>query len=466
MVRRSLAGVLWSLVGLLACSLGALSALIGTGAGHALLTAVLRGSLERVVDGKIEVGDVSGPLLTGLTLSEVKLYDPDSTLVAWLPRVEIGYNPFDFAAGRVVLHDVALDQPYINLVQHRGGRLNLEELLRLGGPPTKGPHGPPALVLLRNVQIVDGTVVARLQARPGPADSTLEIDEFGHDGRRRVRRFEHLHARLAALRLSAPLERGVRADVSALAVELNDPAVRVVDLRGRITIVGDSLDADLQRVRLPRSQLAAKGRLRWPSGTVLFDLAVQADSAHLADLRFIDPRFPEGAVLRGAAAIRSHGARVLDVRLEPLDLAFRGGRLSGNLDALSVADSGIVALHQTDLVAEDLDLTLVHAFLDSLPFSGHLSGRTIADGRLDSLPLDVDWTFRDSLVPGWPVSRVKGRGIVDLLHKAEGGLAFRPFAVDAATLDLGTVHRLAPSVGMRGTLEAAGMLSGTLQNPQ
>ena len=68
MVRRSLGALLWSLVGLLACSLGALSALVGSGAGRTLLTAVTRESLERAVAGAVELGDVSGPLLTGVTL--------------------------------------------------------------------------------------------------------------------------------------------------------------------------------------------------------------------------------------------------------------------------------------------------------------------------------------------------------------------------------------------------------------
>ncbi|OLC78853.1 MAG: hypothetical protein AUH78_02050 [Gemmatimonadetes bacterium 13_1_40CM_4_69_8] len=471
MVRRSLGALLWSLVGLLACSLGALSALVGSGAGRTLLTAVTRQSLERAVAGAVELGDVSGPLLTGVTLSEVKLYDPDSTLVAWLPHAEISYNPFDFAAGRMVLREVTLDRPYLNLVQHRNGRLNLEELLKLGGPST-GAHGPPPLVLLRNVQIEDGTLVVRLQARPGKggerADSALEIDQFGHDGRRRVRRFEHLQARLAALRLSAPRERGIRADIAALAAEITDPAVRLTDVVGRVTVVGDSLDADLKRVRLPRSQLAVKGRVRWPHDTVRYDLAVHADSARLADLRFLDPRFPDGVVLHGtAAALRTHG-RVLEVRLDPLDLAYHGGRLTGRLTALSVADSGIVGLRQTDLAAEDLDLMLPHAFLTHLPFYGHLSGHTTADGRLDALTLDVDWAFRDSLVPGWPVSRVKGRGTVNVLgsESNRAGLAFRPFAVEAASVDLGTVRQLVPSVALRGTLAAAGTLTGSLADAQ
>src|SRR5207249_6675656 len=102
------------------------------------------------------------------------LFDADTMLVAWLPRADLAYNPFDFAAGRVVLFEFALRQPVINIVQHRSGRLNIEELLRLGGPDTgfgSYRHGPATLILFRNVQIEDGSLTLRLQApRAEPGD--------------------------------------------------------------------------------------------------------------------------------------------------------------------------------------------------------------------------------------------------------------------------------------------------------
>src|SRR5438270_554643 len=106
-------------------------------------------------------------------------------------------------------------QPVITLVQHRSGRLNIEELLRLGGPDSgHGPHGPATLILFRNVQIEDGTLTLRLQAqRAEPGDTALEIQGGGPNGRVRVRRFEHLDARLAALQVSAPVERRSGIDI-------------------------------------------------------------------------------------------------------------------------------------------------------------------------------------------------------------------------------------------------------------
>jgi hypothetical protein len=461
MVRRSLGVALWLLVGLLACFLGALSGLVGTGAGRELLSRVTERSVTRALAGTIEVGDVRGSLLTGLTLTDVRLFDRDTTLVAWLPRAELSYNPFDLAAGRIVLLELRLDRPLINLVQHKNGRLNFEELLRLGGPDS-GPHKPAPLVLFRNVEIDNGSLVLRLLDRESPGDSLLEIDRQGGAARRRVRRFDGLHTRLATLRLSSPREKGVLADIQRLAVVASDPAVELRDVRGRLLAHGDSIDVDFARLALPGSSLRGRGRIRWPRDTLLYDLDLVADSATLTDFRFIDARFPAGGVLAGGIVLRSRGSRVLEVRLDPLRVAYRGGSLSGRVTALSAAGQGLVALGQADLEATELDLDLARPFLDTLPFAGRLTGRTVADGQLSALGLEIDWAFRDSLVEGWPVTRVGGRGEVDL--ESPGGLTFHAFAVDLAQVDLATVRRLVPSFLLEGELDAVGTLDGPYRN--
>jgi hypothetical protein len=464
MVRRSLGVALWSLVGLLACFLGALNGLVGTRAGRSLLARIASNAVERAVAGTIEVGDVRGSLISGMVLTNVKLFDADTSLVASLPRVELSYNPMDFAAGRVVLFEVLLDQPVFNIVEHQNGKINLEELLRLD-QKSSGPSGKPrALVLLRNVRITDGSVNLRIQDRVSPGDSLLEIDRFGSDGRRRVRRFEHFDARLAALRISAPRERGVRVDISRLAFESSDPHLTLVDAAGRITITGDTLDADLVRVRFPGSQFSARGRVSWPHGPILWDLALRADSATLTDIAFVDPRFPRGAVLRGGVGLRSHGPRVLEIRLDPLDVSYGGGTVTGKLTAISAADTGIVAVRQGDFVSTDLSLELVRPFLDTLPFAGWLTGHTVVDGPTSALNLETDWAFRDSMVPGWPTTRIRGQGEVDIGGGGGRDLGFHPFELEAATLDLGTVRQLVPAVGLKGELDAIGTLNGTLHN--
>src|SRR2546428_7901104 len=131
MIRRSLGVALWSLVGLLACFLGALNALVGTRAGRTLLARVASAMVESGVAGSIDVGEVRGSLLTGVVLTDVRLLDPDSTLVAWLPRAELGYNPIDFAAGRVGVPEGRLHPPHLHILHHPHGQKELPAPPRL-----------------------------------------------------------------------------------------------------------------------------------------------------------------------------------------------------------------------------------------------------------------------------------------------------------------------------------------------
>src|SRR3989454_7890137 len=464
-MRRSLGVALWSLVGLLACFLGALNALVGTRAGRSLLARVASSVVEGAVSGSIEVGEVRGSLLTGVVLTDVRLLDPDSTLVAFLPRAELGYNPIDFAAGRVVFMEVRLDRPVINIVQHANGRTNFDELLRLSEKDTVtvkplGPAGPRSLILLRNVQIQDGSLTLRLQKHGDGRSANEEIEYSGEDGRYRVRRFEHLNARLAALRIQAPREKGIRIDVLRLATESSDPQLSIADVVGRVTIDGHTLDVDLSRLRFLGTQFSARGTVQWPRDTLLWNLVMRADSATLTDIRFLDPRFPGNAVLHGGVTLASHGGRVLEIQLRPLDLTFGQGRLTGHVSAFSAADSGLVALREGDLTAHDLSLDLPRVYIDSLPFYGRLTGQTIVDGPMRALKIETDWSFRDSLVPGWPESQIRGKGEISLAGK---DLAFQPFAVTAGGLCFRT--RRPPGAGVRppGGVRAAGTPPRTLQ---
>ena len=466
MMRRSLSVALWSLVGLLACVLGALNALVSTQSGRTLLARVASSTVQKVVDGTITVGEVRGSLLTGVTLTDVRLVDADSTLVALLPRADLGYNLIDFAAGRIVFMEVRLYRPVINIVQHQNGTTNFAELFRLKEDTVKvaplGPAGPRSLILLRNVQIDDGSLTLRLQKRGPVTDANEEIEYSGEDGRYRLRRFEHLNARLAALRIQAPREKGIRIDVLRLATESSDPQLSIVDLAGRVTIDGSTLDVNLSRVRLPGTQFSARGNVRWPRDTVLWNLAMRADSARLRDIRFLDSRFPEGAVLHGGVTVISRdGGRVLEVRLQPLDLTYGSGRLTGQVTVFSAADSGIVAVREGELQARDLSLELARPFLDTLPFAGRLTGQTLLDGPVGALKIETAWSFRDSLVPGWPESQIQGKGEVNI---AGSDLGFQPFGVETGRFDLATVRNMVPAFDLQGELDASGTLTGTLED--
>src|SRR5439155_1347735 len=140
-----------------------------------------------------------------------------------------------------------------------------------------------------------------------------------------------------------------------------------------------------------------------------------------------------------------HGQRVLEVGLDPLRVSEGGGTVTGRLTALSAGDSGLVALRDADLAAQDFDLEFARPFLDTLPFAGRLSGHTTATGPVSGLTLDIDWVFRDSLVPGHPATRIRGRGEVGL---GGSGLRFQPVTGEAAAVEWGTVERLVQGDGV------------------
>src|SRR5207237_2084796 len=133
-----------------------------------------------------------------------------------------------YEAGRTGFREVRRDRPLIYLMQHPNGKTNFAVLLRLdvkdtGRVTPLGPAGPRSLILLRNVQITDGSLTLRLQKHGDVNGAQEEIEYSGEDGRYRLRRFEHLNARLAALRIQAPQERGIRIDILRLATEATDP---------------------------------------------------------------------------------------------------------------------------------------------------------------------------------------------------------------------------------------------------
>jgi len=202
-------------------------------------------------------------------------------------------------------------------------------------------------------------------------------------------------------------------------------------------------------------------------GTFTYSDLIAGNYANAIDLHatqgnvsWVQIGFERPQVIRGVT-VASHGGRLLEIQLRPLDLTFGEGRLTGHVNAFSAADSGLVALRQGDLVARELSLDFPRVYIDSLPFHGRLTGRTVVDGPMSALKIETEWSFRDSLVPGWPESQIFGKGEINVAGK---DLAFQPFAVETGRIDIGTVRRLVPGFDLQGELDASGTLTGTLKN--
>ncbi|GBD31560.1 hypothetical protein HRbin33_00519 [bacterium HR33] len=422
--------------------MGVTGAALRTSSGREIVVRWALDAIKGSIDGSVTVGWVGGSFTGGLAVRDFTVRDPEGQLLARFPLLEVRYRLLDLLSGRIVLGQLSLEDPEVQLVEDSTGRLNLERVLRLG--EGRGSEGPSPLIAFRDVRIANGRITIRTAA--SGEESQVVID--------------NLTARLPYVRLSSPLprERSIRFEVADLAAAISEPAVEVRDLEGVVDFWGDSLTLALDRLVLPHSEGRVTGSISWPEGPWLYHLDAASSRFSPADLRWLVPWLPEGLSGRVEARVRSPSSELLEVRLDGLALVSRrrGERLEGTL-GLVIGPGERWGMRDTELAFSDFSLEYLRAMFDTLPLAGRLSGRLRMSGPQERLAVDLDLSFRDSLVPGWPESRLRGGGIVSLGTSED--FVFQSFALRHAVLDLGTVGRLAP-LGLAGTLEAAGTLDG------
>lgn len=472
-MRRHLARFLFVfVVGTLAMLLGVVTSMTLTPPGRDLLARTVSRMLDRIVTGQVKVGAISGSFLYDLTLEDLVVRDTSGALLADLPRARVTYRLPNLIAGQVVLSGIQLERPTIQLIKHRNGRMNYEEVLRIG----KGSQGGKSpLVEFHNVHMNGGTLRIALPWNPPKSartefsiDSALRAErakpgrivEDSPEGLRRVVLLSDLATRFSRLLIASPDRKPFTIDLDSLATRINDPGVTVRNAVGRVRIRGDSAVFSLSRGALPDTRFSGGGAVTWPRDTILFDFQVIAPQLNLEDLRWVSPYFPS-MTGRGVITARSEtGARTAyDIR----DLHLRGllGQVDGELVTITDRKRGL-GVRDMNLRLADLDLDAVRPYLDSLPFYGKVTGKLAGSGYLSALDLSLELAFTDAAVPGNPFSTIAGDGGIGATR--DSGLTFTNFGVRQSDIDLRTVRRIAPAVILPGRLTAVGTLNGRLRN--
>src|SRR5918994_7196995 len=422
-MRRRLARFLFVFVmGTVAMVLGVVSSMTLTPPGRDLLARTVSRMLDRVVLGHVDVGAISGSFLYDLVLQDLVVRDTSGALLADIPRVRVGFQLPNLIAGQVVLSSVQLERPVIQLIKHRSGRMNYEEVLRLG----KGaPGGKSPLVDFYDVRLNGGSLRIALPWNPDRSlrtqaarDSALEAErgkpgrliEDSPEGLRRVILLSDLTTRLSRLRIATPDRKPFTIDLDSLATRINDPAVTLRDAAGRVVLRGDSAVFSLARGALPDTRFSGGGAVTWPRDTILYDFQVISPRVNLEDLRWVSPNFP---ALQGSGILTARsvsGART-EYDIRELRLAAGRQQVSGELVAITQRRRGL-GVRDMRLQLRDLDLDAVRPYLDTLPFYGTLSGSVSGSGFLDDLDVRLDWAFADARVQGNPVTTIAGEGRV------------------------------------------------------
>ena len=150
-MRRYLARFVFVFViGSIAMILGVITSMTLTPPGRDLLARTVSRGLDRIVTGQVKVGAISGSFLYDLTLENLVVRDTSGELLVDLPRVRVAYRLPNLIAGQVVLSAMQLERPTIQLIKHRNGRMNYEEVLGIG-KGSKGGKSP--LVEFHNVRM-------------------------------------------------------------------------------------------------------------------------------------------------------------------------------------------------------------------------------------------------------------------------------------------------------------------------
>ncbi len=459
------------LFGAVATVLGTITAMLLTPPGRDLLARNVSAQLDRAVLGRVDVGYISGSFLYDLTLKRLVVRDTAGIVLANLPLVRVSYRLPSLLAGNIVLTGVTLDRPVIQLIKHRNGRMNYEEILRLG----KGaPGGTSPLVELRNVRITDGSLRILLPWNPPPnartaaqRDSALAAErarpgrriETSAEGLRRVIALDPLTTRLSRLRITTPDHLPFTVDFDSIATRVSDPQVTLTDAAGRLRLHSDSAVFSLQRVSLPGTEAHGGGAITWPRDSMMYDFQLIAHQVDLADLRWVSPQFPD---MTGYGTITAHSVSGdhVEYTLEDLHLRHLAQRVDGRLVAITDAHRGL-GVRDLRLGLSALDLDAVRPYLDTLPFHGTITGTVKANGYLHAITTSVDWNFADALVPGRPVSHIVADGVI---RTGKEGLVFDSVQVRSSDIDLGTVKQFAPAVALDGRLAASGLLDGPLKD--
>lgn len=423
----------------------------GTSAGRDVVVGALLRAANNALRGTVTIDSYRGSVYRGLVLSGVRVEDENGVALASIERVQVRYRLRDLLSRRVVLGAITLTNPQIDLIRQENGRFNYQEVLGLGGDDDaedEGGGGPGPLIAFRDVRIDSALVTIRQHDdTAGTHGSRIEIPE----------------AELDYFRIQSPLptEKGIRIEIASLVSRTVNLPLDVRSVRGNIGISGDTISLDVDEVRLPRSRAALRGWI-YPGNEVRVDLDIDGDRLVTAELRDLLPWLPDGVAGRGRIVATSLLDDQVRVDASDLALATADGRLDGDLGFL-VGPGDAWAAEDVDVTTTTLDLDYLRGFIDSIPFRGRLSGRTVADGPRERLAAEVDWEFEDALADS-AITELVGSGVIVL-----GGedLVFDAFSVQEGTaIPLATVRALVPAVALRGVLEAVGTLDGPLHNAE
>jgi len=330
------------------------------------------GALQGTLDGRIEVERLRGNLIRGATLEGVRITGPEEgEHFLEADSARIAYSLRSFILGRVVLREVVLHRPVVDLVRKPDQELWNFQII-FGEPD---PDVAPRATYIDFVEIHDGEIRMVVPWDPDPdlspaardaeirnaldPDSRIVVEEIP-EGLVRIMRFSGVNGVARDIQLAADELGGSYFAIERLAADIHvwrEPA-RVRHLRGELAMFGDGLEFDAPEIRLPDSWIQGYGNIQFGDDGGI-DVTLSSDSVALADLQWLYPDLPD----------EGGGALILHIETRPegvlyfareADVSLPGTRIVGQFGVLL---NGSLQFVEPDLVADPLRISAIEDLL-------------------------------------------------------------------------------------------------------
>ena len=422
------------------------------------------------MNGSLAVRELRGNLLTGATLTDVRLLDSARRPLFTAQRVRVGYDLWAALGGDMVIRAVELDTAVVVLDKRPGARWNFQSLMRASTAPKESRHRAPPQI--SNITIRHGRMIYR---RPWSPDTTLTPDRrdsaiavaLGGTARSRTERvaggfqreldYHDIDARLPSVRIAQggkPTAVEIAA-LSMLAEPYRPPAIDVRSLVGTLYASKDSLWWRGARMSLPNSRVSGDGTIAFRRMGFRLDLAGAPVS--FADLRWLNPKLPEsgGGAVRYTMRIKGDTTALA---VSGANLRYREATMIGDASLKQIGAKGTgkhFVIDGADLTVARLSTAIIHELAPSLDVrrTGVLDGRVVVSGPQDAHQLDADVRFDDAAAGR---SHVVARGGFALEH----GVQARDLSVRLEPLQVATLRGAGVRLPVGGTISGDATVNG------
>lgn len=334
-------------------------------------------ALNGQLQGKVEVGEVTGDLFRGLRLHDVRLLAANTTLLT-ARVVDVKYQLLPLLRQRVIGAEAVIYSPDIRLIRNAtDSTWNFEHITKPSTDSIKTPFN--WTIDLASLDIRDAKVSLHDLTVPEVYDTVGHAVNYQH--------LDITEFNLALQAHIAPTSQSIW--IQNLAFNVPRPDVRVVELSGNITLDTTGLSVLGLRLETDRTLMSMSGRVDsinfFQAGVApmhqwrRYPVSIELDGDRVSTLelkRFI----PAVAFLGGTPAIKlsAHGRYGdMAIRQLVLDLAHSHIAIEGRLKNLNVPDSLFIDARMSDshLSYEDVPIYVPGLHIPNLAYLGPVTVR-------------------------------------------------------------------------------------------